>query len=67
MPPWHCWWHTEGAAFESRPCTNPRWLLDYGDLRRRGGLMAALVEGNLSLTAIVAAPRSVFESPFEQN
>lgn len=46
--------------------TRGGWL-DYGDLRRRVGLVAAPGGGILPLTVMVAASRPVFEVPFEQN
>ena len=36
-PPWHGCWRAEGAAFESRPCTNPRWLAGLWGFAERGG------------------------------
>ena len=46
--------------------TRGGWL-DYGDLPRGVGLVAAPGGSILSLTVIVAVSRPVFEVPFERN
>lgn len=60
MPPLHGLGRAEGAAFESRPCTNPRGWLDYGVLAMLVGLVAAPGGGSLPSAPLLKASQPVF-------
>ena len=67
MPPGTAGGVPRGAAFESRPCTNPRGWLDYGDLTTVPGLVAAPGGRILLPTIMPGASWAVFGGAFELN